>query len=402
MSIAGWRGTEGKVGELAWGATEARDAIFGSLQQTVRRLAADPNVTTWLEPHGEFYQGGDALMGYGPAVDATFREYLKGHICTNVGAPDRMGRQALRSGTIIKAPELAEFAGWGPQALDLSGTWRVGYPQEKAAGPGEAVQRSLATMRRGARSSPLATITRSSSLRKQRCTADRSIVPAGRFKKGERAWIYLWDLNVAWDKPVSIWLNGKKIGESICHHPHAALDDPAKRPLRCGERKQARARPAERIHRLSGLPFDDGAQAVPRPSTRAEHEVGRLRRLARSHAHRDSARRGIEMIREVDPNRQIDLMQPGISADGLKSLAEQLRRELQRHRLHVRPVCADLLPHLMRGSGLPFPLEPGGPADNSREFPALPGSLVHGRRARRGLLHSPRLRLVEPGRPEDV
>ncbi|HEY3323778.1 MAG TPA: beta-galactosidase [Planctomycetota bacterium] len=364
MSIAGWRGTAGNVGELAWGATEARDALLGSLQQTVRRLAADPNITTWLEPHGEFYQGGDALMGYGPAVDATFREYLKNKYKQPAALKDAWG-MAVRDWSEVKAPELAEFTGWGPQALDLSGTWRVNYPKEQ----GPELDKLFAE---DCDDTSWTSIVAPGDdhaffIPKKPAVYRRSFdLPADRFKKGERAWIYLWDLNVAWEKPVSVWLNGQKIGESLCHHPHAHwMTCEATGALREKDNKLAIGLPNGYIaYRVYLSPTEPKQYPNLGPGLNAKWadfvDWREAMRIA-------SARRGIEMIREVDPNRQIDLMQPGISADGLKGLAEDYGANFKDTGF-MCGVWAELLPHLMRGSGMPFTLEPGGPAGNPRDF----------------------------------
>jgi len=75
MSIAGWRGTTGKVGEVAWGVTAARDAMMSAIQSDARPFVNVPNLVSWMEPHNELSQGGDDIMGYGPACDATYLAY---------------------------------------------------------------------------------------------------------------------------------------------------------------------------------------------------------------------------------------------------------------------------------------------------------------------------------------
>jgi len=364
MSIAGWRGTEGKVGELVWGATEGRDAMFGALQQTVRNLASDPNITTWLEPHGEFYQGGDAFMGYGPAVDATFQAFLKDRYGTLPALAAAWGAKPL-SWEDIKAPELAEFAGWGPEAMDLSGSWRVAYPGERKVDLEEWVGSSLDV---GAWRTVFAPgDDRAFFLPKKPAVYRRTFdLPAGRFAVGQRVWIYLWDLNVAWGQPVSIWLNGTKIGESTCDHPRAHwMSANATDALQETGNQLALYLPngyiGYRIYLSTREPrqypdFDEHLNTRWADSVDWREAV----RMA-------SARRGIEMIREVDSNRQIDLMAPHQSADGLKELAERYGANFKDTGF-MSGVWADLLPSLMRGSGLPFSLEPGGPADTPASF----------------------------------
>jgi hypothetical protein len=355
MSIAGQRGTGGKVGELAWGATAARDAMFGSLQQLVRRFAAMPNVVSWLEPHGEFYQGGDAFMGYGPAVDATFRDYLMGRYHT-VAALNAAWLAKLPSIDAVKAPELAEFAGWNGDAIDLAGSWRVGYPKDAphdawfGAGFDDAAWSTVVAPG----DDHAFFIPRESAV--YRRTVE---VPAARLGAAKRWWIYLWDLNTAWDKPVSIWLNGRKLGESPCRHPQAHwMVAEATAALQAGANQLSVGVPNGYIgYRIYLSPVEPRQYPALGQGMNAKWvdyvDWREYERMA-------SARRGVEMIREVDPNRQIDFMAPAESADGLKGLAEGYGGNFKDTGF-MAGVWAELLPSLMRGSRLPFSLEPGGP-----------------------------------------
>ncbi|HEX3133499.1 MAG TPA: beta-galactosidase [Planctomycetota bacterium] len=367
MSIAGERGTGGKVGELAWGATSARDAMFGSLQQVVRRYAKEPNVVSWLEPHGEFYQGGDAFMGHGPAVDATFREFVTAKYRT-IAALNAAWGVKLTSFDAVKAPELAEFAGWNADALDLAGQWHVGHPKEKAPDewftPGFDDTAWMTAIAPGDDHAFF--------LPKQPAVYRRAVeVPAAYTARGKRAWIYLWDLNTRWDQPVSIWLNGTKIGESKVHHPHPHwMVAEATAALKAGANQLSIAVPggyiAYRVYLSHSEPKDYPALGSGLNAKWVDFVAWReAMRMA-------SAKRGIEMIREVDPGRQIDLMAPHHSADGLKGLAEQYGANFKDTGF-MGGVWAELLPQLMRGSGLPFSLEPGGPPRNVPEMRRMLG-----------------------------
>jgi hypothetical protein len=367
MSIAGQRGTGGKVGELAWGATAARDAMFGSLQQLVRRFADSPNVVSWLEPHGEFYQGGDAFMGYGPAVDATFRDYLVGKYRT-VAALNAAWLTALPAIDAVKAPELAEFAGWNGDAIDLAGSWRVGYPKEAGHDGWFGA---------GCDDSSWSTVVAPGDdhaffIPRESAVYRRTIaVPAARLGAGKRWWIYLWDLNTAWDKPVSIWLNGRKLGESPCRHPQAHwMVAEATHALQAGANQLAVGVPNGYIgYRIYLSPIEPRQYPALGRGLNAKWvdyvDWREFERMA-------SARRGVEMIREVDPNRQIDFMAPAESADGLKGLAEGYGGNFKDTGF-MGGVWAELLPSLMRGSRLPFSLEPGGPPRTVAEMRRMLG-----------------------------
>ena len=85
--------------------------MLAALQDSVRRFDKESNVVSWMEPHGEIAQAGDDFLGYGPAADAVFRDYLR----TQYAGPDKVGAAwlgnpaAFKSWDDIHAPELADF-----------------------------------------------------------------------------------------------------------------------------------------------------------------------------------------------------------------------------------------------------------------------------------------------------
>ncbi len=107
-------------------------------------------------------------------------------------------------------------------------------------------------------------------------------VPAQRLAGGKRWWIYLWDLNTTWDKPVSIWLNGKRIGESPCRHPHAHwMVAEATAALQTGVNQLSVGVPNGYIgYRIYLSPTEP--RQYPALRSGPEREMGRLRRLARA------------------------------------------------------------------------------------------------------------------------
>jgi hypothetical protein len=124
-------GTQG----LSWHATTGQEATLALLQKSVRRFVAQPNVTSFLEPHGELNHGPqDILLEYGPVADANYRRYLQGKYRTPNAVATRWGR-TLESWNEVRVPELASFAGWGPQAMDLGGMWRIGYEELEGSAP---------------------------------------------------------------------------------------------------------------------------------------------------------------------------------------------------------------------------------------------------------------------------
>lgn len=86
----------------------------------------------------------------------------------------------------------------------------------------------------------------------------------------------------------------------------------------------------------------------------------------------DAARRGMEMIRQVDPDRPITLMAPQSFANGIKTLAENYGGEFHDTGF-MGAFYADGLPWMMQSSGLPFSIEPGGPPHNLEEYKHMMG-----------------------------
>ena len=370
MSVANDRGTSGKVGELAWGATEARDAMLAALQTSVRRFDKDANVVSWCEPHGEIAQAGDDFVGYGPAADAVFRDYLRSHY----SGPDQVGKKwrgnagAFKGWDDIHVPELAEFLGWGPDALDLAGTWKVNFPD---AAPSPDVFTPAYD------DSSWLTVTapgddRNFYLPKKPAVYRRTFdVPADWLAHHPKVWLYVWDLNFRKNDPnshpsVSMTLNGQKVIDNPLQdwHPHWMAPE-ATIFLKAGPNQITLTLPmgylAYRIY-LTGVE----PKQYPNMGEGLNSEwvdYCNWRQWARV----ESVRRGMEMIREVDPNRPITMMAPNYAADGEKVLAARYGGEF--HDTGFMSGCfSDLLPALMRGSDLPMSLETGGSAVDLNDF----------------------------------
>ena len=374
--------TFGGQGVLSWSATTGEDAMLGVLQQSVRRFANDDNVVSFLEPHGELRHGAqDILLEYGPVADAGYRRYLQG----KYGAP---GAVAARWGVDLKTwddvhvPELASFAGWGPEALDVGGTWRVGYETllEPAKPPyfynSRATPKSQPAPEDWFRADfddsgwpevPGAGNDQQLFLEKRPAVFRRSFdAPAKWRQSNRRVWLYEWDMNEANRQDVRVVLNGKEVGRSqtVAVVPHWSAIEVTD-ALREGKNALAIRVPQGYIayktylspvepRQYPGLGEGLNAQWVDFVDFTQWSRIG-------------AVRRGMEMIRQAAPNQGITLMSPDTYADGVKSLAEVYGGEFH-NTGYMASFYADVLPSLMRGADLPFSLEPGGPAKNLAEF----------------------------------
>jgi hypothetical protein len=365
MDPAGWRGTAGKTGELAYGDTPALDAELSAVQQDVRHFASHPNVVSWLEPHGELAQGGDDLMGYGPACDKTFRAYLEkqypapGAVATAWGTPG-----AFANWNAIHCPELADFAGWGPDALDLAGAAGAGLRRrvprhrlhERRLGrPAAVAHARIGSALFGRAGQPAAwkmnsfktpelspdwftptfndsawlAVTapgddRNFTLPKQPAVYRRTIdLPADWTAKHPRSWVYLWDISMQHtDIPVQIWINGKEAGQSPVQPPSLHwMSAEVTSQLQPGTNQVSLVLPDGYIgYRV----YLSGVEPKQYPDLGAGLNQEWVDLVGWRQAVRvDSVRRGMEMVREVDPNRGITLMAPGYAADGVKTYSRK-------------------------------------------------------------------------------
>jgi hypothetical protein len=368
MSVANWRGNESRAGELAWGVTPARDAMLRALQTSVRHFNDHPNVTSWMEPLCELSQGGDDFMGYGPGADTTYREYLRG----KYGSVDKVSQawfgkpDALKSWDDVHAPELASFLGWGPDALDLGGSWRVANTD--AAPPPEwtgAVFDDSTWLSVTAPGDD-----RNFFLPKKPAVYRRTFdLPADWPSKHAKTWIYLWDLNRTYNKeapPVAIYLNGQKVAEERCQEPitHWMVAE-ATSFLKPGANQLSLILPSGYLgYRIYLSPTEPKQYPNLGEGANAQWvDLVGWRQKARV----DSVGRGMQMIREVDPNRYITLASPNYALDGVKGLAQDYGGEFH-NTGYMSGVWSDNLPSLMRGASLPFSLEPGNGAHDLTEF----------------------------------
>ena len=119
------------VGAVSWHSEKAKAATLGILQETVRRYVKDPNIVGWLEPHSETADNPQGLLiDYGPVADRSLQAVYEAAV-----RPFEQGR--LSAGTAIRlitSPgkgsgrrSLPQFVGFGPEAIDLRGVWRVKY-----------------------------------------------------------------------------------------------------------------------------------------------------------------------------------------------------------------------------------------------------------------------------------
>jgi hypothetical protein len=361
---------------VSWCADDAQDLLFAQLQQIVRKFKDTENVSAWLEPHGEMGHGpADYLVEHGPLADASYRQYLREKYRT-VAALSARWEQNLRSWDDVRAPEIAEFFGWGPDARDLKGEWRVSYAaaDDDAAltvnfddgawptlvAPGHGLGRLAGTI------APKPVLWR------RHFDADSIWLSARK-----KVWLYVWDLNDNRRQPddasqrVTVALNGQVLEEKIplFHESHRAAFD------------------------VTGLVRDNGnvlALRLPRgmvnyriylsgEAPRAYPMLGAAGNARwvdfydwMFHLRGQVLRRGMQMIRQADPDRGIVLMAPDAYVDVLQQSAIEYGGDF-RNTGYMAGWWCDRLAAYMRAAGLPTSVEPGNGPQTVMDLPLFVG-----------------------------
>ena len=364
-------------GFISWNAVTARLVMMRQMQDIVRHLSGHANVTSWLEPHSELAHAGDLFMDYGPVADEGYRTFLKqkyGEVRVVsqrwTGSP-----QALKSWNDVHVPELASFLGWGPDALDLAGAWRVGHPEVPA---GQDLQKYLPP-------DEMFRVDFDDSQWPELLTPghDRSLliphtpavyrrtvpVPAAWRQAHPRVWLYVWDLSrrPAW--PLKAVLNGVDLG---LRHT-GSMDWQAYEvtsTLQDGDNRLA-------LYLCDGF-FGYRVYLSPHPPVQYPDlgpdmnarwvDFNDWNTWSKAHAVGWS----MGAIRQVDPNRNFSLASPDEHAADIRELAVKYGGEFH-NTGYMSGFWADLLPMLMRGADLPCSLEPGSAAPTLESFKTFMG-----------------------------
>ena len=368
----------GGSGIFSWNSTSAKDVELGELQAIVRRMVAQPNLTSVLEPHGELRHGWhDLFMDYGPVADAGYGRFLKEKYKTLAALNDRWGA-TYSSWSEIRVPELASFLGWGEQALDLTGDWRINHESFPAgkdpkvdktaksiAAPPEWYEEGFDDSGWAVASAP--GTDRTMFLPKRPAVYRRTInVSAEWLAKNPNVWLYLWDLNLATGDTVKVAVNGTIIGESTLKNAVShwgALN--VSKALRPGANQISLRLPKGYLAYRVYLSPDEPLQYPALGRERNARWVDFIDWMSWSRV--GMARRGMEMIRQAAPNQPITLMAPDSYVDGIKQLAKSYGGNFH-NTGYMAAFWADYLPSVMRGARLPFSLEPGGPAKDLPDF----------------------------------
>ncbi len=360
-------------GIFSWNSVEGRDAQFALLQQTIHQFGDVDNIVNWLNPDGEMGHGScDNLIDYGPTADAGYRTFLKSKYTTVKAVSIRWFGDAtgLRSWDEVHVPELASFLGWGKDAVDLTGTWKVGH--HLAEGP-ETAALDYDDSKWPAMIAPGHAI--GILLPHEPAVLRRHIVidPAWR-KAHERIWLYVFDLSDTRKNAGTLaFLNGNALAEADPSEPHsqshwAAYD--VSTTLNPGDNLVAIDVPQGffnyRVYLSPQAPRgypDLGAQLNAQWADFIDWG---------SWSRANAVRRGAQMIRQADPNRPITFMSPDSYAADIKTVCEDYGGVFH-NTGYMAGVWADFHCMEMESANLPTDLEPGSGAKTLAEFKGFLG-----------------------------
>jgi hypothetical protein len=357
---------------VSWCSQLGQDTMLAQLQQTVRKNAPVENITSWLEPHEELGGGiADMLDEYGPTADASFRDYLQGHYKTLGAVSQRYDADpaALKSWNDIHAPEPATFLGWSSDALDLSGTWKISYD---AADNADALGVNFDDSSWGEMEGPGNGLARM--LPQKPAIWRRHFNLDSEWQTSHQAiWLYVFDLNdtrgsdLDASKRVIVSVNGKAQAEN---QPYFGPDHWAAynvtQAIQAGDNVLAVRLPRGlfnyRVY-LSGDEPKAYPQMAPGKNALWTDFVNWL-----SWSRGKYVGRGMQMIRQADPNRGIVLMAPDSYEDDI--LEDAIAYGGDFHNTgYMGGWWCDKEPALMRGAGLPFSTEPS-------QGPTLPNHIL--------------------------
>jgi len=363
---------------LAWCSPQAQDVQLAQVQKVMRQVAPySGNITSWLEPHGEISHAPcDLLIDYGPDADASFRTFLKTRYPNIADVSKRYtGDASALTWEKIGVPELASFFGWGPDALDLAGTWRISYeaPFELASAapdlddskwptivaPGHQIitqlPRKPAVFRRTVRIDP----------------AWRAANP--------RVWLYLWDLNdtrrnSSHPSDVLVYINGKPVVDAHERREegHWAMLDVTDALKDGGNAFTLMLPQGCLVYRayLSPHPPLEYPNLGPRLNAQWADFSDWIAWTREQVVYRNA-----QGIRQVDPDRPIVFMSPTDYATGVKRACQDFGGVF-----HDTGAMAgfwdDYNPLIMDGAGLPSDCEPGSGAVDLPDFKRFLGRWI--------------------------
>lgn len=385
----------GLRGTASWNAKEANQVQFDMAETLLRRFKDQPNLVTVLEPHGELKNLAHSIfMEYGPVADAGFQTYLKTHY-SDIKALNESWGSGYTVWQDVRVPEVASFAGWNENAFDLTGEWKLAYEDLAPPLAGEDHRLLFFTDANWTKSIPtqpapkewfasgfddsawpamlapgndqnLIIPSRPAVLRRH------FSVPQTWLNQHKQVWLYVWDMNLSstGDKFTAV-LNDKVVDESKTElmTPHRAVIEVStllKAENNVLALRLPKGKLSYRVYLSGEAP--NGYPYFKKERNAQWYDFAMWHRWMR----KEAVRHGLETIRKVLPNQQVVQMAPDAYVDDIKDLAARYGSNFH-NTGYMGAFWADYLPALMRGANLPVSVEPGGPAQDLKQFKTQQG-----------------------------
>ncbi|MDQ2798998.1 MAG: hypothetical protein M3Y13_05070, partial [Armatimonadota bacterium] len=316
------------VGAISWLSQEAEDIQLGLSQEIVRRCASDPNVVGWLEPHGETAEYPQKyFLDSGPYADEVLRGFLRGRYGPLRAVSERWHGDASHytSWSDVRMPEIADFAGFGPDAIDLRGAWRVryvpapdghAYTRDEARGlpsPPPIAPVPAAWYRPGFDDSEWDELTAPGNDRMLAMTRSplvyrRTIhIPAEWLASHSQVTLYVWDMVNRVDDVTTMYVNGHPVKETAQkagdqHWSRFDVTGALKDGLNLLVMQMPRGIISYRAYLTGELPREYPHLGPQKNAQWADFVAWNIESRGAQ------IRRGAEMIRQVDPNSSINFM----------------------------------------------------------------------------------------------
>lgn len=351
----------GGQGVMYMADSPARRDALALIQNQITHFRKFDNIISFLEPYGEVHHGQqDVFMDFGPETDKAYAKWLleRYHNLSTLNTR-WYGENKLTTWDEIRFPELAYFLGFNEQAIDLQGQWKINFSDSDKPCPDDWYKRGCDESKWGSMIAPGDDhgMFLSNNPAVYRRTFD---LPNGYKKAGKRVWLYVWDMTDKQRLPVTIDLNDKRVSNTQSMHafPHWAAVDVTDQ-LTDKDNFIALGLPrgflAYRVYLSYEAPGVYPDLGVHRNAQWVDYmDFVTARRAQTVHM-------GLQMIRQVEPDRPITMMAPDYVADTLKDYAAQYNGQFH-NTGYMGGMWADYLPMLMRGVDRPMTVEPGGPA----------------------------------------
>jgi hypothetical protein len=349
---------------MSWASKEAQETSLSWLKNLVTELNGKyDNIVNWLEPHEETSHGiADLLDDHGADAQKSFYDFLKTKYGSTAAVSKRYGA-SYASWTDVPFPELATFFGFQGDAINLAGMWKASTtaPYDASSAKPELDDSSWPN-----EPAPEHAIVRV--LPKVPTTLRRHVTIDPAWKTAHpKAFLYVWDLENTSDTQVYVYVNGQLCPENppMKRGWHFSQVDvsPA---LKAGDNLITLQLPVGVITYRS---YITGEAPAVYPALATPEMNARFADFSDwcSWSRGQAVRRGMQMIRQVDPDKPITVMSPGYWWNDYKDSMEDYGGILH-DTGGMAGFWNDINPATAQSTGLPTDCEPGGPAPTLDDF----------------------------------